>query len=73
MTTMSKQDSTHVEEAVGDDKLQVNRSRVGVSGTVQLTAGKTVYIPTPTADPRGMHSGLRLEWHCADKVPRQTL
>lgn len=34
-------------------KLEVDKSRVNVSGTVQLTAGKIVYVPAPTADPQG--------------------
>ncbi|TKY87857.1 hypothetical protein EX895_003438 [Sporisorium graminicola] len=35
-----------------DHQLEVVKTKVSVSGTVQLTAGKTVYIPAPTADPR---------------------
>lgn len=33
-------------------KLEVDKLRVNTQGTVQLTAGKIVYIPTPTADPQ---------------------
>ncbi|KAJ9480427.1 Protein HOL1 [Pseudozyma hubeiensis] len=35
-----------------DQPLEVNKSTVHASGTVQLTAGKVVYIPAPTSDPR---------------------
>ncbi|SPO27207.1 related to transporter protein HOL1 [Ustilago trichophora] len=35
-----------------DRKLEVDKSKVQTAGTVQLTAGKIVYIPSPTADPR---------------------
>lgn len=57
---MSKGGSSHLEEAVVEDgidkgeKFQVDKAKVNVSGTVQLTAGKIVYIPAPTADPRGL-------------------
>lgn len=34
--------------------ISVTKSKVNVSGTVQLTAGTIVYIPTPTSDPRGL-------------------
>jgi hypothetical protein len=37
-----------------DDELHVSQSKVNISGTVKLTAGKIVYIPTPTSDPRGL-------------------
>ena len=55
MSNLKQEDVTHIDDAVpaADEKLQVDRSKVGVIGTVQLTAGKVVYIPTPTADPRG--------------------
>jgi hypothetical protein len=47
----------HVEdiniEANGED-IHVTKSKVNVSGTVQLTAGTIVYIPTPTSDPQGL-------------------
>ncbi|WAO96417.1 Hypothetical protein NCS54_01409000 [Fusarium falciforme] len=49
-----KQDSSHVENVNVDDleAVHVTKSKVTVSGTVKLTEGKIVYIPTPTADPR---------------------
>ncbi len=53
---MEKDTSKHVEnvdvEAPGEE-IHISKSKVTVSGTVQLTAGTIVYIPTPTADPRG--------------------
>jgi hypothetical protein len=50
----TKEMPTHMEDAIaGDEKLRVDKDTVGVTGTVQLTAGKIVYIPAPTADPRG--------------------
>ena len=53
-----KQDSSHVENVYVDDleAVHVTKSKVTVSGTVKLTEGKIVYIPTPTADPRGKYS-----------------
>lgn len=35
------------------DELHVTKSKVNISGTVQLTAGAIVYIPKPSSDPRG--------------------
>lgn len=61
MSIDTKMDASHVEEQSFEDqdlKLQVTKSRVATSGTVQLTAGKIVYIPAPTADPRGTTSSL---------------
>ena len=51
----TKTDINHVEHLERDslDVIQVSKSKVEVSGTVKLTEGKTVFIPTPTADPRG--------------------
>jgi len=49
--------SKHVEnidvEEAGPE-IHTTKSKVNVSGTVQLTAGTVVYIPTPTSDPRGL-------------------
>ena len=42
-------------EDSGED-IHVTKSKVNVSGTVKLTAGTIVYIPTPTSDPRGLSS-----------------
>jgi hypothetical protein len=36
------------------EEICTTKSKVNVSGTVQLTAGAIVYIPTPTSDPRGL-------------------
>lgn len=46
----------HVEDVdveSNHDEIEITKSKLNVSGTVQLTAGKTVYIPTPTSDPQG--------------------
>ncbi|CAI6093581.1 unnamed protein product [Clonostachys chloroleuca] len=45
----------HVEDVdveSNHDEIEITKSKLNVSGTVQLTAGKTVYIPTPTSDPQ---------------------
>ncbi|KAJ5355392.1 uncharacterized protein N7496_012604 [Penicillium cataractarum] len=47
--------SSHVENATVEshgEEIHVSQSKVNISGTVQLTAGTIVYIPTPTSDPR---------------------
>lgn len=51
----TKSDVNHVEHLERDslDVIQISKSKVEISGTVKLTEGKTVFIPTPTADPRG--------------------
>ncbi|KAH6951795.1 hypothetical protein FAVG1_09396 [Fusarium avenaceum] len=50
----TKSDVNHVERMERDslDGIEVSKSKIEVSGTVKLTDGKTVYIPTPTADPQ---------------------
>ncbi|KAL4731651.1 hypothetical protein ACLX1H_000628 [Fusarium chlamydosporum] len=50
----TKSDINHVEHLERDslDVIQVSKSKVEVSGTVKLTEGKTIFIPTPTADPQ---------------------
>lgn len=53
---MEKDTSKHVEHVdveAPDEDIHISKSKVAVSGTVQLTAGAIIYIPTPTADPRG--------------------
>ncbi|KAH7349761.1 major facilitator superfamily domain-containing protein [Plectosphaerella cucumerina] len=50
---MNKIPTEHLEDVESiHDELRVTKSKVGVSGTVQLTAGSIVYIPAPTADPQ---------------------
>ncbi|KAI1060977.1 hypothetical protein LB507_010029 [Fusarium sp. FIESC RH6] len=58
----TKTDINRVEHLERDslDVIQVSKSKVEVSGTVKLTKGKTVFIPTPTADPRVLTIGLAL-------------
>lgn len=52
----TKQSFNHVERVDLDssEAIHVTKSKLSVSGTVKLTAGAVIYIPTPTADPRGM-------------------
>lgn len=54
MADMEKGTEDHVE--VVDDSLSKQHvpAEVEVMGTVKLTEDTIVYIPTPTADPRGM-------------------
>jgi hypothetical protein len=54
-TMDTKSDVNHVESISKDslDVIQVTKSKIEVSGTVKLIEGKTIYIPTPTADPQG--------------------
>ncbi|PCD26671.1 hypothetical protein AU210_013093 [Fusarium oxysporum f. sp. radicis-cucumerinum] len=50
----TKSDVNHVESVSKDslDVIQVTKSKIEISGTVKLVEGKTIYIPTPTADPQ---------------------
>ena len=47
---MEKTDASHVEvlEDLTDEKLH----KTATMGTVQLTDGAIIYVPTPTADPQ---------------------
>jgi len=50
-----KMATSHVDDVnmgKGDVSLEPVKSRVAVMGTVKLTEGTIVYIPTPTADPQ---------------------
>jgi hypothetical protein len=38
---------------------RVDGKEIKVMGTVKLTEGSIIYIPTPTADPQGMISQLQ--------------
>jgi hypothetical protein len=51
----TKHDVNHVESVSKEslDVIQVTKSKIEISGTVKLIEGKTIYIPTPTADPQG--------------------
>lgn len=53
MADSTKADISHVEH-LEDGGATPNKGKV--MGTVKLTEGKIVYIPTPTADPRGERS-----------------
>jgi hypothetical protein len=51
-----KVNSDHVER-VDSESYKVQdfvQDEVAVMGTVKLTSGQVVYIPTPTADPQGI-------------------
>ncbi|KAK8062554.1 major facilitator superfamily domain-containing protein [Apiospora hydei] len=50
--TKLKPSADHVEEFDAVKDSDVLRGEVEVMGTVKLTHGKTIYIPTPTADPQ---------------------
>ena len=55
MAEMEKTTEDHVEAVDGDlSKQKDPAAEVEVMGTVKLTEDTIVYIPTPTADPRGM-------------------
>lgn len=51
--TSDKLASLHVEEAEPAIGAGVEVVQVHTMGTVKLTEGEIVYIPTPTADPQG--------------------
>ena len=50
MAETTKHETAHVEEL--ERSTSVNK-KLAVMGTVKLTEGRIVYIPTPTADPQG--------------------
>ena len=51
--TKMKPASDHVEDLGMVRDNDVLQGEVEVMGTVKLTHGKIIYIPTPTADPQG--------------------
>lgn len=51
--TADKFSSLHVEEAEPAIGADLEVVQVRTMGTVKLTEGEIIYIPTPTADPRG--------------------
>ncbi|KAJ9657124.1 hypothetical protein H2198_004482 [Neophaeococcomyces mojaviensis] len=51
MSTQKEQYS-YVERVVSDNSSKNGLDKTETMGTVKLTAGKTIYIPTPTADPQ---------------------
>lgn len=55
MTEVDKADITYVED-IEDGRVSATdgSGKKKVMGTVKLTEGKVVYIPTPTADPQGI-------------------
>lgn len=56
---VDKLSSFHVEEADPATGTEVEVVQVHTMGTVKLTEGEIVYIPTPTADPQGMCSPVQ--------------
>lgn len=54
--TSDKLSSLHVEEAEPAIGAEVEVVQVHTMGTVRLTEGEIVYIPTPTADPQGRYN-----------------
>lgn len=50
MADTAKADISHVEHLEDGGVMPTKRN---VMGTVKLTEGRIIYIPTPTADPRG--------------------
>ena len=54
--TPDKLSSLHVEEAEPAIGAEVEIVQVHTMGTVRLTEGEIVYIPTPTADPQGKYN-----------------
>jgi hypothetical protein len=77
----SKPDLKHLEEvdtetveAIKADDLILADSNVKVLGTVLLTTHATVFIPTPTADPRGTQIRTDANWaEDANRRVAQTL
>jgi hypothetical protein len=57
MTEVDKADITYVED-IEDGRASATdgSGEKKVMGTVKLTEGKVVYIPTPTADPQGIYT-----------------
>lgn len=53
MADIEKDSVQHVEETETVTPLDAEIVKVHTMGTVKLTEGKIVYIPTPTADPQG--------------------
>jgi hypothetical protein len=53
--TSDKLSSLHVEEAEPAIGAGFEVVQVHTMGTVKLTEGEIVYIPTPTADPQGKY------------------
>ena len=51
--TKLKPSSDHVEDLDVVKDSDILQGEVAVMGTVKLTEGKVIYIPTPTADPQG--------------------
>lgn len=54
--TSDRLSSLHVEEAEPAIDTELEVVQVHTMGTVRLTEGEIVYIPSPTADPQGKYN-----------------
>lgn len=54
--TKLKSGADHIEDLDVVKDSDILQGEVAVMGTVKLTQGKVIYIPTPTADPQGENS-----------------
>lgn len=63
-TDIEKSSVRHVEEISHGEKDGADDGNGHTMGTVKLTEGAIVYVPTPTADPQGMlYSIISLSGH----------
>jgi hypothetical protein len=73
MTKVNEADVTYVED-IEDGRASAkdgsDKKKKKVMGTVKLTEGKVVYIPTPTADPQGMNTSFTVWTTRADGTCR---
>lgn len=69
--TDDKSYAAHVEEAADLDHGSIHKAprADAVMGTVKLTQGAVVFIPTPTADPRGRFSLFSLPLTSSSLLP----
>lgn len=58
MSRPSHVEDNDVESAFGAASLAKGDKTTSVMGTVKLTEGAIIYIPSPTADPQGMFFSL---------------
>lgn len=59
-----KASGQHIEVVNDDLSERQEPGGVKVMGTVRLTEGSIVYIPTPTADPQGTLQQKKFAWSC---------
>lgn len=58
MSRPSHVEDNDAESAFGAASLAKDDKKTAVMGTVKLTEGTIIYIPSPTADPQGMSFSL---------------